>query len=217
MRLKRKSVGESLALLTVKYDLDPEKFISALRQAGVGMKIDGGSFSIECRGRIEKKKIFLVKTKSGITAQLRVSDEFLETGDSIGKFMNTPKLRGLLLKKRKTGNFCSIRDVRSGMTRINLKAKVLSVAKQKHVMTRYGNYANVAKALIADETGEIGLLLWNDQINAVSVGRTILVRNARASVFKGQKQLTVGTKGALAGAEGFGLDAAKCVPVSLNT
>ncbi len=217
LRLKKKSIGEYLALLTAKYDLEPEEFVSALRQVGVGMLIDGDKFSIECRGRIEKKKIFLVRIKSGIVAQIRVPDEFLDTEDSIGKFMDSSMLRRLLLKKRKTGDLCLIRDVRSGMTHINLKAKVLSVANKKHVMTRYGNYADVAKALIADETGAINLLLWNDQINAVSVGGAVRVCNARASVFKGERQLTVGTKGVLAGAEGPELDAAKCEPVSLET
>jgi hypothetical protein len=217
LRLKKKSVGEYLALLTAKYDLEPEEFVSALRQVEPGISIDGGKFSIECRGRIEKRRIFLVRIKSGILAQIRVPDEFLDAEDSIGKFMNNSMLRRLLAKKRKTGDLCLIRDVRSGMTHINLKAKVLSVATKKHVMTRYGNYADVAKARIADETGAINLLLWNDQINAVSVGGAIRICNARASVFKGERQLSVRTKGVLAGAEGFRLDAAKCEPVSLET
>ena len=215
---QRKSIGEYLAYLSVKYDIEPEKFLSALRQARAGMKIDCGKFSIECRGRIEKKQIFLVRNETGVVAQFRVPDEFfLEVGDSIGKFMNTPMLRGLLFKKRKAGHFCSIRDVKSGMTHINLKAKVLSVAEQKHVMTRYGNYADVAKALIGDETGAINLLLWNDQINAVSVGGTVQVSDARASVFRGEKQLTVGSKGVLSDAEGFELEGAQCLPIALET
>lgn len=215
---QRKSIGEYLAFLSVKCDVDPEKLLSALRQARTGIKIDCGKVSIECRGRIQKKQIFLVRSETGVVAQFRVPDDFfLETGDSIGRFMNTPMLRGLLFKKRKAGHLCQIRDVQSGMTHINLKAKVLSVAEQKHVMTRYGNYADVAKALISDETGAINLLLWNEQINAVSVGSTVHVGNARASIFRGEKQLTVGTKGVLSDVERSEMEDAQCLPIVLET
>jgi replication factor A1 len=87
------------------------------------------------------------------------------------------------------------------MNHVNLKARILEVAEPRRVVTRYGNYANVAKALIADETGTIKLCLWNEQINAVSVGDTVQIGNARTSTFKGERQLTIGIKGVLNSAE----------------
>ena len=81
----RKSVGEYLAYLSVKYEIEPEKFLSALRQAGVGKKTECGKFSVECLGRTEGKQIFLVRNGSRVVAQFRVPDEFfLESGDSFG-------------------------------------------------------------------------------------------------------------------------------------
>ena len=83
------------------------------------------------------------------------------------------------------------------MSHVSLKAKVLEVTQPKHVVTRYGNLASLAKALIADETGKIKLCLWNEQIDSVAAGDTIQIENARTSTFRGEKQLSLGKKGTL--------------------
>jgi ssDNA-binding replication factor A large subunit len=83
------------------------------------------------------------------------------------------------------------------MKKVNLKAEVLEIARPTHVVTRFGNYANVANALIADETGKIKLCLWNEQISSISVGDTVQIENARISTFRGEKQLRVGKNGFL--------------------
>ena len=198
----KKSVGEYLAFLSAKYEVDPEKFFAALRQAGEDKKTNCGQFSIECRGKIKTKQIFLIRNDSKVVAQFQVSTDFLlESGNSLRKFMDTDMVRKHLFKKRKATNSHFIRDVRSGMNHVNLKAKILAVAEPRRVVTRYGNYANVAKALIADETGTINLCLWNEQIDSVSVGDTIQIGNARASMFRGERQLTLGIKGVFSIAE----------------
>jgi len=65
------------------------------------------------------------------------------------------------------------------------------------VFTRFGNYASVANALIADETGTIKLCLWNEQIKSISVGDTVQLENARVSTFRGERQLRIGKNGML--------------------
>ncbi|MEM2972459.1 MAG: DNA-binding protein [Candidatus Bathyarchaeia archaeon] len=90
-----------------------------------------------------------------------------------------------------------IRDLRIGMKKVNLKAKVLEIAVLTLVFTRFGNYASVANAVIADETGTIKLCLWNEQIDAMSIGDTIQIENASTSTFRGEKQLRIGKKGIL--------------------
>ena len=94
-----------------------------------------------------------------------------------------------------------IKDLKIGMKSVSLKAKVLEVTKSTLVVTRFGNYANVANALISDDTGTIKLCLWNDQINCVSVGDTVQVENARISAFRGERQLRVGKNGVLSVAQ----------------
>jgi replication factor A1 len=199
----KRSIGEYLAFLSVKYQVDPEKFLDALRLAREYEKTNCDHLLIECRGQINEKQIFLMRNDSGVIAQFRVEDFLLESGTSLRSFMDTDMIRKHLFRKRKAAHSHFIRDLRSGMNHVNLKAKVLEVAEPKRVVTRYGNYANVAKALIADETGTIKLCLWNEQINSVSVGDTVQIDNARASTFKGERQLTLGIKGVLNSAEGF--------------
>ena len=111
--------------------------------------------------------------------------------------METGMARRFLVKKAKRSAVFTIRDLRSGMTQICLNAKVLEIPKPNLVYTRYGNYASVANALIADETGTIRLSLWNEQIGSISAGDTIKIENARIIWFKGQKQLNIGRKGLL--------------------
>jgi replication factor A1 len=87
------------------------------------------------------------------------------------------------------------------MRHVNLKAKILEVAKPKHVVTRYGNHACVAKASIADDTGTIKLCLWNGQIGSVSVGDTVQIENAQVSTFRGERHMSLGKTGTVSNVE----------------
>jgi replication factor A1 len=111
--------------------------------------------------------------------------------------METDRIRRYLAKKARTATANSIKDLRTGMSHINLKAKILEVAEPKHVVTRYGNNASVAKALISDETGIIKLCLWNGQIAAVSAGDTVQIENAQVSAFRGERQMSLGKTGTI--------------------
>ncbi len=197
-------MGPYLAFLSVKYEVDPEKFFSALAEAGENGKSRCDQISIECRGEINAKKIFLMTNDAGVLAQFRVPEEFLlERDNPLGKFLETDTILRYLSRKRRNAQGRSIRDVRSGMHHVSLKAKILEVAEPRRVITRYGNYASVAKAVIGDETGTINLCLWNEQIGSVSVGDTVRIENARASLFRGDRQLSIGARGLLTNAEDF--------------
>ena len=194
----KQSIGPYLAFLSVKYEVDPEKFFSALIKAEENRKSNCDSISIECRGEINAKKIFLITNNAGVLAQFRVPEEFLlERDNPLGKFLETDKIRRYLSRKGRATHSRAIKDLRSGMKHVNLKAKILKVAEPRRVITRYGNYASVAKAVIGDETGTINLCLWNEQIGSVSVGNTVQIENARASLFRGERQLSVGLRGQL--------------------
>jgi replication factor A1 len=199
----KRSIGEYLAFLSVKYQVDPDKLLDALRLARERKESNCDHLSIECRGKINATQIFLIRNDSRVVAQFRVFEDFLlESGNSLRKFMDTDMVRKHLSKKKKSVHSHFITDLRSGMNHVNLTAKILEVAEPRRVVTRYGNYANVAKALIADETGTIKLCLWNEQINSVSVGDMVQIGNAKTSMFRGERQLTLGMKGVLNSAEG---------------
>ena len=195
---KKTSTSEYLAFLSAKYEVDPDRLFYSLILAAETRKSVCGDLSIEWRGETRDKIMFLILTKSRVAAQLSILKEFLlEKGHPIRDFMETEKIRRFLAKKARQSSVLPIRDLRSGMTQVCLKAKVLEIPKPNLVYTRYGNYASVTNALIADETGTIRLCLWNKQISCISAGDTIQIENARASTFKGQRQLNIGKKSSL--------------------
>ena len=141
---------------------------------------------------------------SEVVAQLSVSENFLtKEGNPLRNFMETDMVRKHIAKRTKPPMSYSIRDLRAGMNHVNLKAKVLEVTKPRQVFTRYGNYASLAKAVIADETGKIKLCLWNDQIDSISAGDTVQIENARTSTFRGERQLSLGKTGTVSNIEHF--------------
>ena len=199
---RKKSSGEYLAYISAKHDVDSDALFCALLSAGENKKSRCGDLSIECRGKVKGKVYFLITKDSEVVAQLPVSEEFLsQKGNPLRNYMETDMVRRHITKKTKVPTSYTIEDLRHGMNHVNLKAKVLEVTKPKQVFTRYGNYATLAKAVIADGTGEIKLCLWNEQIDAVSAGDTVQIENARTSTFKGEKQLSLGKTGTLSNIE----------------
>lgn len=86
----------------------------------------------------------------------------------------------------------NISELKVGMKNINVKGKVVEKSETKEVYSRYGfNVHRVSHAKISDETGSIKLVLWNDQIDSVSVGDTVQVENGYVSQFRGVDQLNV--------------------------
>ena len=89
-----------------------------------------------------------------------------------------------------------MRDIKPGMENIYLTAKVVTLGNTRTVDTRYGS-ADVAIAILEDETGRLNFKLWRDQIRKVRVGDTIKVENAFAVLFDGKTELNVGSRGQL--------------------
>lgn len=196
------SHGEYLAFLSVKYAVDPDKLFYGLVSAEKEQKSACGNLSIECRGNLESKSIFLLMSGPKVVAQFSIPKDFLlEKTNPIKNLRTTVMLRRRPAKKSERSRPFHIKDLRHGMKRINLRAKVLKIAEPTRVITRYGNYANVANALIGDETGTIKLCLWNDQISDVSVGDIMRIENANVTTFRGERQLRIGKKGKIVNVE----------------
>lgn len=191
------SAGEYLAFLSAKYDVGPSEFFEALTSAAESGLSTCGTLSIESRGAHQNKVVLLIMNGAKVVAQFPVSKEFLfEQNRSIKDLSDTSMFRRRLINKNNGPHSFQIRDLKAGMKKVNVKAKVLEIAKPSLVFTRFGNYASVANALISDETGSIKLCLWNEQISSVSTGDTVQIENGSISTFRGEKQLRVGRKGA---------------------
>jgi replication factor A1 len=192
------SVGEYLAFLSLKYEVDPDKFFYALTSAWENRTAICGELLIQCRNKKQDEAVFLMTKDSKVISQFPIPKEFLlERGNPIRASRRTNLLHRRIIRKPERPYSLFIRDLRAGMKKISLKATVSAIPKPTLVFTRFGNYASVANASVTDETGTIKLCLWNEQINTVSVGDTVQIENAHMSLFRGQPQLRIGKNGRL--------------------
>ncbi len=152
---------------------------------------------LEYRGTVKDEAIFLITKDSSVVVQFRVAEDLLLRKDiCFENWMNTDKIRRQM-NRQNTSSKSSIlvQDLRHGMKKVNVEAKVLETPLPSTVQTRYGNSARVTNAWIADETGKIKLCLWNEQVDFVTVGDTVQIKNASVATFKGERQLRLGKTG----------------------
>jgi replication factor A1 len=90
-----------------------------------------------------------------------------------------------------------ISELRPGMRRVEVAAKVLELAEPRDVTTRTGEQMRVATARVKDDSGEIKLTLWNEQIDQVKVDSGVKIENGYVTSFRGETQLIVGRYGKL--------------------
>jgi replication factor A1 len=90
-----------------------------------------------------------------------------------------------------------IAELRAGMSRVDVNATVLELSAPRDVTTRRGEQMRVATARVKDDSSEINLTLWNEQIDQVKVGNTVKIENGYTTSFRGETQLNVGRYGKL--------------------
>lgn len=91
-----------------------------------------------------------------------------------------------------------IKDLRNGMKRVDVEAKVIEKTETREVRSRYKNETyRVATVIVSDDTGQIKLTLWNDQIEQVNENNTVKIENGYVTSFRGEIQLNVGRYGQL--------------------
>ena len=185
---------EYLARISVKNEVDSGKFFSSFLDAFQHDEATCGELSIECRMKTRDHAIFLITNTHKVVAQFPIPERILAKTNPLKEF--TYRLSSIRnsAQKAKSSHY-QIKDLRVGMRRVNVKARVLEVSQPRLVATRFGFYANVTNILITDETGTIQLPLWNKQIDEISVGGLIQVENANIIIFRGVRQLKVGRSG----------------------
>jgi len=185
---------EYLARISVKHEIDAGKFFSSFLDAFQHVEATCGKLSIECRVKTWDHAIFLITNTDKVVAQFPIPVHILAKTNPLKEFTCSASfMRGSAQEAK--SNRCQIKDLRVGMKRVNLEARVLEVSQPRVVATRFGFYANVTNVLVTDETGAIQLPLWNKQMGEISAGDLIQVENANVIVFRGVRQLKVGRNG----------------------
>jgi len=90
-----------------------------------------------------------------------------------------------------------ISELKPGMKRVDVTAKVLDISEPRNVTTRSGDESRVTDAMISDDSGTVKLVLWNEQIDQVAVNDTVTIKNGYVTSFRGEVQLNVGRYGTL--------------------
>jgi len=202
------SIAEYLYFLSVKYEVDFNQLIDGLIDARDNHEVSRGQLSIECRQKKLEYDVFLITNDDKVVAQFFIPKYLLDQPDQFGDptcnyLVRRIEARDILESPKQ------IRDLRYGMKRINVKARVLNIPEAKVVSTRYGERARVTNALIADETGTIKLCLWNERINTVLIDSVVQITNANVTKFRGEKQLSLGRNAGLNMIESTGFPSSK--------
>jgi len=87
-----------------------------------------------------------------------------------------------------------ITELNSGQGSVDIELDIVSIEEPRE-FEKYGKTLKVANAVAKDDSGEIKLSLWNEDIDKVKAGQKIKITNGYVSEFKGEKQLSTGKYG----------------------
>ena len=87
-----------------------------------------------------------------------------------------------------------ISEIQPGMMGVRVTAKIEEIGAIRDVKTKFGTQTRVANATISDESGNLKMTLWGDQIEKVKPGDTIEIVNGMAREWQGEIQVSVSEK-----------------------
>ncbi len=192
-------LDEQLAFLSVKYNVYLAELFEAIVSARRIGEASCEDLEIEYRGSIDGEAIILITKENKVVVQFRAAEELLlRKNIHFESWMDTDKIRTQITRRNTASDQSSlIQNLRHGMRKINILAKVFEISKPVMVHTQYGNSVMLTNAVIGDETGKIKLCLWNEQANSVTIGDTVQIKNGSVSTFKGERQISTGRKGTI--------------------
>lgn len=90
----------------------------------------------------------------------------------------------------------NISDLKPRMGKVEIEVTVKEVGEVREFQ-KFGKPGRVCTATVTDDSGEIKLTLWNDEIDKVKKGDKIKITNGYVNEFQGEMQLTAGRFGTL--------------------
>ena len=190
---KDRKTLEYLAIIAVKYRIDSSEFFNRIVEALSQEESHCKQLIIRCRKRTKDSAIFLFTSGKKVVAQFPIWTRILQGYSQLEGYM---KIISAELSVKNFGvTNPKIKDLKTGMKKVNLKARVLEIPRPKMVYTRFGTGVHISNALIADQTGTVKLSLWGPQISVASINDVIQIENAYVSWFRGERQLRIGKHG----------------------
>ena len=89
-----------------------------------------------------------------------------------------------------------IKDLKPRQPKVEVEAEVIELSPIRE-FSKFDKVGRVCNAKIKDDSGEITLTLWNDEIEKVKVGSKIKISNGYVGEWQGERQLSAGKFGKL--------------------
>jgi replication factor A1 len=90
----------------------------------------------------------------------------------------------------------AIKDLKARQGNVDLVFEVVDKGEVRE-FEKFGRKGKVCTAKVKDNSGEIALTLWNEQVDMVNIGDKFHIINGYVNEFQGERQLTTGKFGKL--------------------
>ncbi|MBN2422012.1 DNA-binding protein [Candidatus Woesearchaeota archaeon] len=90
----------------------------------------------------------------------------------------------------------NISELEVNQKNVEIAAEVAELGEVRE-FEKFGRQGRVCTATIKDDSGEVKLTLWDEQIDKVKEGDKIEIKNGYVKEWQGEKQLSVGRFGSL--------------------
>jgi replication factor A1 len=87
-----------------------------------------------------------------------------------------------------------IKDLKPKMGNVDVTVDVVDVGDPRE-FNKFGKPGRVATAIAKDESGDVKLTLWNDDIDKIKAGDKVHLTNGYVNEWQGEIQLTTGRMG----------------------
>jgi len=191
---------EYLAKISLKHGIDPNELFNKIVDAWKKRRSKCKQLTIRCREKTRYRAIFLITTDYKAVAQFPLPEHLLKATAPLKEFAYVIEREKIALAKKRSDSevrYFKIKDLKAGMKRINLKARVLAISRPQLALTKYNDYVTFANVILTDETGTVKLTLWNGRINSLSVNDMVEIENVNVIAYRGETQLRIGRQGKL--------------------
>ena len=90
----------------------------------------------------------------------------------------------------------NVKDLQARQGNVDIVLEIIEKGDVRE-FEKFGKKGSVCNAIAKDETGNIKLTLWNEQIDMIDVGDKVQITNGYVSEYQGELQLSTGKFGKL--------------------